>query len=40
MLVVSLAQLLDRLELDDDFVQAVEEGVEEQERPALEKLFR
>jgi antitoxin VapB len=26
--------------LDDDFAQAVEERAEEQERPALEKLFR
>jgi antitoxin VapB len=26
--------------LDDDFVQAVHEPAEEQERPALEKLFR
>jgi antitoxin VapB len=26
--------------LDDDFVRAVDEPTEEQERPALEKLFR
>jgi hypothetical protein len=26
--------------LDEDFVEAVREGVAEQERPALEKLFQ